>query len=151
MPAHLEGICRSVYGVCQQLQQVFPPHLAMLLLVVPILPHCLVSKNTFLSSCDDWTTPIPLIIRAPNPNNQGFLRDLLMLKRSPGPRVCDAPSSTKRLPKKSPSVFRLPAIVTPQRRSLLDGTVLSNRRNGYRGCKRTTKFGLLSRAHVAPL
>ena len=23
MPAHLEGICRSAYGVCQQLQQVF--------------------------------------------------------------------------------------------------------------------------------
>ena len=94
---------------------------------------------------------IPLIIRAPNPNNQGFLSDLLMLKRSPGPRVRDAPSSTRRLPKKSSSVFRLPAIVTPQRRSLLDGTVLSNRRNGYRGCKRTTKFGLLSRAHVTPL
>ena len=56
MPAHLEGICRSVYGVCQQLQQVFRPHLAMLLLVVPILPHCLISKNTILSSCDDWTT-----------------------------------------------------------------------------------------------
>ena len=92
---------------------------------------------------------IPLIIRAPNPNNQGFLSDLLMLKRSPGPRVRDAPSSTRRLPKKSSPVFRLPAIVTPQRRSLLDGTVLSNRRNGYRGCKRTTKFGLLSRAHVA--
>ena len=94
---------------------------------------------------------IPLIIRAPNPNNQGFLRDLLMLKRPPGPRVRDVPSSTRRLPKKSSSVFRLPAIVTPQRRRLLDGTVLSNRRNGHRDCKRTTKFGLLSRAHVAPL
>ena len=86
---------------------------------------------------------IPLIIRAPNPNNQGFLSDLLMLKRPPGPRVRDVPSSTRRLPKKSSSVFRLPAIVTPQRRRLLDGTVLSNRRNGYRDCKRTTKFGLL--------
>ena len=91
---------------------------------------------------------IPLIIRAPNPNNQGFLSDLLMLKRPPGP---DVPSSTRRLPKKSSSVFRLPAIVAPQRRRLLDGTVLSNRRNGHRDCKRTTKFGLLSRAHVAPL
>ena len=48
--------CSSVNGVCQQLQQVFPSHLAMLLLVVPILPHCLVSKNTIILSCDDWTT-----------------------------------------------------------------------------------------------
>ena len=85
------------------------------------------------------------------PEQPGVSYDLLMLKRPPGPRVRDVPSSTRRLPKKSSSVFRLPAIVTPQRRRLLDGTVLSNRRNGHRDCKRTTKFGLLSRAHVAPL
>ena len=83
------------------------------------------SKLRWLDNSNIMST-IPLIIRAPNPNNQGFLSDLLMLKRPPGPRVRDVPSSTRRLPKKSSSVFRLPAIITPQRRRLLDGTVWSN-------------------------